>query len=201
MPDLVARPAQEGAVIQLGDRGVRDRWHGAGFRDVRGCDLLALGRIVERPTEVDVRRIGVDLARDVGLLLFRHSVNFRLIRRARRSNCKKKKKEANFFFLCSLRESKKHRKLLIQRFLENYFGKLLTGILFFLWSETESKSARIVNYVLPTKIITTNFIFCDTAKQTQIFAFLFFRLLCSTKKKLSNKDEWAGWHKKKNLPR
>ena len=74
-PDLVAGRAHEGAVVHGGDRDVGE---GAGAR-VSHCPAARhpdhLGRVVERPPEVDVGRVGRHLAQDVHHLVLAHAVD------------------------------------------------------------------------------------------------------------------------------
>lgn len=82
--DLVARPAQQRAVVVLRHRRVSDHTGGATSQNVLALYVQALRRAVERPLEVDVTGVGVHLARDVGPLLLGDSVHPRLVGLARR---------------------------------------------------------------------------------------------------------------------
>lgn len=85
--DLVGRPAQQGPVVHLDLGLVAGRRGRPGLCDVLRLQLYALGRVIERPPELDLGRVGVDLAGYAGLLLLRHPVHRRLVGLARRGNC------------------------------------------------------------------------------------------------------------------
>ena len=73
--DLVAGGAHERAVVHGGDRDVGEG-AGAGVGHspaARHADHL--GRVVERPPEVDVGRVGGHLAQDVDHLVLTHAVD------------------------------------------------------------------------------------------------------------------------------
>lgn len=80
MADPVARPAQQRAVVVFADRRVRHHTRRPHALDVLALHVQAVRRAVERPLEVDVPRVRVDLARDVRPLLLRHAVHPRLVR-------------------------------------------------------------------------------------------------------------------------
>ena len=82
MSNSIGGPAEQRAIIQFGHGCVRDDGGCAGPGDMTGGNVDALGGIVERPAELNLRRVRVHLARYVCLFLFRHPVNLRLIRLA-----------------------------------------------------------------------------------------------------------------------
>lgn len=80
LADPIGGRAQERAVVQLRHRLVRDNGGGAVTRYVTGGHIDTLRRIVERPLELDVGRIRVHHALDLGRLVFGDPVHSRLIR-------------------------------------------------------------------------------------------------------------------------
>lgn len=74
----VGSPAEEGAVVEVRERGVGHDGRGAVTLDTPGRDPHPVGTVVECPAVGDVRRVRVHLAGDVDSLLLRHAVDSRL---------------------------------------------------------------------------------------------------------------------------
>lgn len=86
LTDPVRGVAKQRPVVEFRHGSVRDDAGRPGADDVRRGHIDAVRRIVEHPTEMDVGRIRVYLAPDLGLLLLRHAVHSDLIRFAGRGD-------------------------------------------------------------------------------------------------------------------
>lgn len=53
----IMRPAQQGSIVHLSVRSVGDRGASPGSGDVRLADFVAVGRVVECPTELDGNKL------------------------------------------------------------------------------------------------------------------------------------------------
>lgn len=84
MANLVGGVAQQRAVVLFDFGGVGQHAGGTTSGDVGRRDVYRIGGIVESPSEYDVRRIGVHLARYLRPFLLRDAVYSRLVWPARR---------------------------------------------------------------------------------------------------------------------
>lgn len=80
LADPVGGRAEQGAVVELRHRLIGDDRRGAVPGYVTGGHVDALSRIVERPFEFHVRRIGVNDALNLRRLMFRDTVDADLVR-------------------------------------------------------------------------------------------------------------------------
>lgn len=87
MSNSIGRPAEQRAVIQFGHGCVRDGRGRAIPGDMTASHVDTLGGIVKGPAELDIRWVRVHFAGYVCLLLFRHPVEFSLIRLAGGRDC------------------------------------------------------------------------------------------------------------------
>lgn len=80
LADSVGGRAEQGAVVELRHRLIGHDGGGAVPGYVTGGHVDALSRIVERPFEFHVRRIGVNDALNLRRLMFRDTVDAHLVR-------------------------------------------------------------------------------------------------------------------------
>lgn len=86
--NAIPGPAEKRAVVKLDGGHVGGNGGGTGRGYVASVEVDAVRWVVEGPSEVDLGRIGVNLAGYVRLLLFRYPVDLRLVGLARRRDCK-----------------------------------------------------------------------------------------------------------------
>lgn len=87
LSDPVCGRAQQRSVVELRHGLVGDNGGGSVSGDVTGGHVNTLRRIVERPFEFDIRRIGVNDALNLGSFVFRDAIDPGLARCARGCIC------------------------------------------------------------------------------------------------------------------
>ena len=88
--DVVGGRAEDGAVVHLCPRLVAERAASLAAVHQSAVQLPPLGRVVERPQEVDAGRVRVDVAQNRDALLLGDAVDARQVGSAHRSDCEQR---------------------------------------------------------------------------------------------------------------